>query len=462
MTALSAFTDIPDIAAAVTHRKVSPTDLVRDVLDAARRHNAALNAYITVCDESALAAAERLERAIAQKKDVGPLAGVPVSVKDIIRTLDAPTTAGSRIFGDGLPPTEDATVVRRLRRAGAIVVGKTNLHEVALGVTSANEHFGPARNPWNAEHVAGGSSGGSASSVAAGFCTASVGTDTRGSIRIPAACCGVTGFKPTYGLLPTDGIIPLAPTLDHAGPITHTVIDAAHMLGVMTGSRATFERFVKALRTSTRQLVIGVSEYHLRDLDDEIGHAIDKALRTLRPLCAEIRDVSMPGLEGVQEASTVITSSEAIAYHDTLLAAQPKSYGPQVRKRLEEGRKRSALEYLAAMARRDEVKRAFASTFESVDILVGATIPALPPKVGVTEVEVNGKTEKVVDAFTRYNAPQNVAGIPALTIPCGLVRGLPVGLQLIAAEGRDESLLSLGAAFQRETHWHQRRPPIAR
>lgn len=462
MTALSAFSDIPDIVNAIVHRNVSPTDLVRDVLDAAGRHNGTLNAFISISEESALAAAGRLERAIAKQKDVGPLAGVPISVKDLVRTIDGPTTAGSRIFGEGLPPTEDATVVRRLRRAGAIVVGKTNLHEIALGVTSANEHFGPARNPWNAERVAGGSSGGSASSVAAGFCTASVGTDTRGSIRIPAAACGVTGFKPTYGLLPNDGIIPLAPSLDHAGPITHTVMDAAYMLGVMTGSKATFERFVKALRASTRQLVIGVSEYHLRDLDDEIGSAIDKALRVLRPLCAEMRDVSMPALEGVQEASAVITSVEALAYHETHLATQPKSYGPQVLKRLKEGQKRSAAEHVAAMRKRAEVRQAFATTFESVDVIVGATLPTLPPRIDELEVEINGKRTKVVEAFTRYNAPQNMAGVPALTIPCGLVKGLPVGLQLIAAEGKDESLLSLGAAFQRETHWHQRRPPIAR
>ncbi|MEO7964338.1 MAG: amidase, partial [Gemmatimonadaceae bacterium] len=180
MPELTSFSDIPDIANAITHRKASPVELVRDVLDAVARHNSTLNAYITICADTALAAAAKLEKAVAQKKQVGPLAGVPISVKDLIRTIDAPTTAGSRMFGDGLPPDEDAAVVRRLRKLGAIVVGKANLHEVALGVTSENEHYGPARNPWNAEFVAGGSSGGSASSVAAGFCTASVGTDTRG------------------------------------------------------------------------------------------------------------------------------------------------------------------------------------------------------------------------------------------------------------------------------------------
>ena len=462
MPDLTSFTDIPDIANAITHRKASPVELVRDVLDAVARHNGSLNAYITVCADSAIAAAERLEQAVAQKKELGPLAGVPISVKDLVRTVDAPTTAGSKIFGDGLPPTEDAPVVRRLRKLGAIVIGKTNLHEVALGVTSANEHFGPARNPWNAEFVAGGSSGGSASAVAAGFCTASVGTDTRGSIRIPAAACGVTGFKPTYGLLPVEGVIPLAPSLDHVGPIAHTVIDAAWMLGAMTGSKATFERFVKALRTSTRSLVIGISEFHLRDLDDDVGRAIDKALKVLSPLCKEMRDVDLPGLDGVQEASAVVTSAEAYAYHEAHLKKHPEAYGPKVRKRLEEGAKRSAADYLRAMETRSAVRRAFATCFDSVDVLVGATLPALPPRIDAQEVEINGKGAKVVDAFTRLNGPQNMAGVPAMTVPCGLAKGLPIGLQLIAAEGKDDVLLSLGAAFQRETHWHQRRPPIAR
>ncbi|MEO7966431.1 MAG: amidase [Gemmatimonadaceae bacterium] len=462
MPELTSFSDIPDIANAITHRKASPVELVRDVLDAVARHNSTLNAYITVCADTALAAAAKLEKAVAQKKQVGPLAGVPISVKDLVRTIDAPTTAGSRMFGDGLPPDEDATVVRRLRKLGAIVVGKANLHEVALGVTSENEHFGPARNPWNAEFVAGGSSGGSASSVAAGFCTASVGTDTRGSIRIPASACGVTGFKPTYGLLPVDGVIPLSPALDHVGPITHTVTDAAWMLGAMTGNKVTFERFVKALRMSTRSLVIGISEFHLRDIDDDIVRAFEKALKVLSPLCREIRDVSIEGIEGVQEASAVITSSEAYAYHAATLKKDPKSYGTHLRKRLEEGVKRTPAELAKAMEKREEVRQAFAKTFTEVDILIGATLPTVPPRIGEQEVQVNGKGERVVDAFTRLNGPQNMAGVPAMTVPCGLSKGLPIGLQFIAAEGKDDVLISIGAAFQRETHWHQRRPPIAR
>lgn len=462
MSALTPFTDLQDIAKAVTHRQVSAVDLVRDILDAIERHNPSLNAYITVSGDAALAAAERVEKAVAQKKDPGPLAGVPVAIKDLLLTSDAPTTGGSRIFGNGIPAGDEATVVRRLRKAGAIILGKTNLHEVALGVTSENEHFGPVRNPWNADHVAGGSSGGSAAAVAAGLCAAAVGTDTRGSIRIPASCCGVTGFKPTYGLLPNDGVVPLSPSLDHVGPMTHTVADAALLLGAMTGGRSGVERFLKALRVSSKGLVIGISEYHLRDLDDEVGKAIDKALKVLRPLVKDIRDVELPALEGAQEASAAITAAEAIAYHDRYLKATPSAYGPHVRKRLEGGYKVSALDYLQAMAKREAVRAAFTQAFTEVDLLVGATLPALPPAIGERGVTINGKEANTVESFTRFNAPQNLAGLPSLSIPCGLAKGLPIGLQLIGAEGGDDAVITMGAAFQRETHWHQRRPPIAR
>lgn len=462
MSALTPFTDLQDIAKAVTHRQVSAVDLVRDILDAITRHNPSLNAYISVSADSALEAAERVEKAVAQKKDPGPLAGVPIAIKDLILTSDAPTTAGSRIFGAGIPAGDEAPVVKRLRKAGAIILGKTNLHEVALGVTSVNEHFGAVCNPWNAEHVAGGSSGGSAAAVAAGLCAAAVGTDTRGSIRIPASCCGVTGFKPTYGLLPNEGIVPLSPSLDHVGPMTHTVADAALLLGAMTGTKQGIERFMKALRVSSKGLVLGISEYHLRDLDDDIARAIDKALKVLRPLVKDIREVEIPALDGAQEASGIITASEAIAYHDRHLKATPAGYGPLVRKRLEEGYKRTALEYLNAMAKREAVRAAFAQIFTEVDLLVGATLPALPPRIDEKTVHINGKETNTVEAFTRFNSPQNLAGLPSLSVPCGLAKGLPIGLQFFGAEGADEAVITLGAAFQRETHWHQRRPPIAR
>jgi aspartyl-tRNA(Asn)/glutamyl-tRNA(Gln) amidotransferase subunit A len=448
------FDSLDELVRAVERRRVSPTELVRASLDAIAREQPRLNAFITVMEESALAAAAALEK----KRAKGLLAGVPMAVKDLLFTQDAPTTAGSRIYDGGLITDEDAEVVARLRRAGAIIVGKTNLHEVALGVTSVNEHFGPVRNPWGPEHVAGGSSGGSAVAVAADLCPAAVGTDTRGSIRIPAACCGITGFKPTYGLVSVVGVLPLAFSLDHVGPMTRSVEDAALMLGAMLGRASIALQLLKATRASTRRLVIGVSEYHMRDLDSRVAKRVEEAIRTLRPLVREVRDVRIPELDGVQEASSVIAGSEAVTFHDATLKSRPEDYGPLVRGRMEKGYQWTAVDLVNAMQKQALVRAAFADTFRDVDVLVGATLPALPPRIGASHVTINGVEANTVDAFTRFNSPQNVAGLPALSVPCGLAAGFPVGLQFFGAEGNDATVLSVGAAYQRETDWHTRTP----
>jgi aspartyl-tRNA(Asn)/glutamyl-tRNA(Gln) amidotransferase subunit A len=383
-----------------------------------------------------------------RKGSLPPLFGVPVSVKDIVLTTEAPTTAGSKIFGDGLVAERDAPVVRHLRRAGAIIIGKTNLHEVALGVTSANEHFGPVRNPHDPARVAGGSSGGSAVAVATGMGPLSVGSDTRGSIRIPASCCGVTGLKPTRGLVSVEGVVPLSPSLDHVGPIARTAAECALMLEVMAGPRYA-GRFVKAARKSAKGMRVGVSEFHLRDLDSTIQKPIDAAIRQLGKLGCRLHDVRMPLLDEAHTASIAISASEAVAYHDRFLKTNPDAYGPLVRKRLQDAYKWTALDLLRAQETLKTVTAVFAGIFEKLDCLVGAVLPVQPPKIGETTVKVNGEEVGVVDAFTRLNAPQNMAGVPALSVPCGSVNGLPVGLQIISAIGCDDDALRLGAAFQR-------------
>jgi aspartyl-tRNA(Asn)/glutamyl-tRNA(Gln) amidotransferase subunit A len=443
----------------VGKRRISPVDAVDEVLARIARENPRLNAFIVVFDESARQAARRAEQLVRQRGMAPPLLGVPVSVKDIILTTEAPTTAGSRIFGDGLPADRDATVVRRLRRAGAIIIGKTNLHEVALGVTSANEHFGPVRNPWDVTRVAGGSSGGSAVAVATGMGSLSVGTDTRGSIRIPASCCGVTGFKPTFGLVSTDGVVPLSPSLDHVGPIARSAAECALMLEVMAGSRYA-GRFAEPARRPVRGLRVGVSEFHLRDLDATVQKPIEAALRVLKKLGCKVRDVRAPELDDAHLASIVISASEAVAYHDQYLRTTPEGYGPLVRKRLQDAYRWTALDLLRAQGVRKVVRGAFARVFTDIDCLVGAVLPATPPRIEDITVSVNGQTVGVVDAFTRLNAPQNMAGVPALSVPCGKAGGIPVGLQVIAARGCDEVALRLGVAFQRVTDWHEREPDI--
>jgi aspartyl-tRNA(Asn)/glutamyl-tRNA(Gln) amidotransferase subunit A len=441
--------DAIQLADLIRKRRISPVEILDETLARIGQLNPRLNAFITVFGDQARQAAGRAERLVMQRRRaLPPLFGVPVSVKDIVLTTEAPTTAGSKIFGDGLIADQDAPVVRRLRRAGAIIIGKTNLHEVALGVTSANEHFGPVRNPHDPERVAGGSSGGSAVAVATGMGPLSVGSDTRGSIRIPASCCGVTGLKPTRGLVSVEGVVPLSPSLDHVGPIARTAAECALMLEVMAGTR--YEgRFVKASRKAAKGMRIGVSEFHLRDLDGAVQKPIDAAIRKLGKLGCRLSDVRMPVLDDAHVASIVISASEAVAYHDQFLKSKPAAYGPLVRQRLEAAYKWTALDLVRAQATLRALTAGFSSLFENVDCLVGAVLPVSPPRIGETTVVVNGKDISVVDAFTRLNAPQNMAGVPALSVPCGMADKLPVALQIIGASGNDETVLRLGAAFQR-------------
>jgi aspartyl-tRNA(Asn)/glutamyl-tRNA(Gln) amidotransferase subunit A len=454
LDALDPFITARELAAAIRNRRVSATEVAAAALERIARLNPSLNAYLTVFDEGARRAAARADRARGAR---GPLHGVPVSIKDLILTTDAPTTAGSRIYGAGQVADTDALLVQRLRRAGAIVLGKTNLHEVALGVTTVNEHFGPARNPWDTRRMAGGSSGGSAVALAAGLGPLSIGTDTRGSIRIPAACCGITGLKPTRGLVPLDGVLPLSPTLDHAGPMARTAADCALLLGVLTGGDPL--RFVRATHRAPRRLRLGISEFHLRDLDGEVQRVIEAALRRLGRIGGRLREVRAAGVAEAHAASVRISAPEAFAVHETFLRQRPEGYGPLVRKRLEAGREWSAVDYLHAMAERDRVTAAFGEAFREVDLLLGAVLPVPAPPLEATAVRVGGTESGIVDAFTRLNSPQNMAGVPALAVPCGFtVSGLPVGLQVIAPAGQDARALALGALWQRETDWHRRTP----
>lgn len=425
-----------------------------------RRLQPVLNAYISVFD-GATAQARALERKSAGHATAGPLSGVPISVKDLILTRDAPTTAGSRTFGRGIESRTDAPAVRRLRRAGAILIGKTNLHEIALGVTSENEHFGPVRNPWNPELIVGGSSGGSGAAVAAGMGYGSIGTDTRGSIRIPAACCGITGLKPTRGIVSTDGVIPLSRTLDHVGPMTRSVEDAAFLLGVMTGRRALLHRYLAAVDDPPERLTLGVCDHFFGDLDAEIEAAVREAIALLERRGYPVRSVTIPGIDGAQAASGVITLAEALAYHDERLQAAPEGFGPRIRERLERGYGLSALDLVRAEEQRAALVRGFAGVFDEVDCLVAPTVPAFPHRIGERAVVVGGREFGTVDSFTRLNSPQNMAGVPAVALPCGFSSGgLPIGMQLIGGVGRDEVVLAVGAAYQRETDWQRRRVAV--
>lgn len=446
-------------ARAITRGNISPTALLEAVLERARQH-AGLGALITVVEESARSQAKTLEQRLARRgKAVPVLAGVPISIKDLILTKDAPTTCGSRVFGGGLPAASDAPVVAALRRAGAIVFAKNNLHEIALGVTTVNEHFGPARNPWDPSRVAGGSSGGSAVAVAAGIGTGSVGTDTRGSIRIPAACCGVTGFKPSYGLVSTDGVLPLAATLDHVGPLARSVEDAALLLGAMVGRPRLTASLLKAVDRQPRRLRIAVIDYFLEFADPEVAAAIDRAVTLLSRKGHRVVRASLPELTPAMEASRIIVLAEALAFHDQHLRRNPDGYGPNLRSRLEGAYQLKAHEYVRAEEARVTLMAAYGELFRAVDCLVAPTLPLPAVVIGTQTVSLGDSEVSLSEAYCRYTAPQNMTGVPALSIPAGFTKaGLPIGAQFVAPLGRDSTALALGAEYQRLTDWHTRRP----
>jgi aspartyl-tRNA(Asn)/glutamyl-tRNA(Gln) amidotransferase subunit A len=440
--------------------QVSPVDLVEDTFARIARVERPLNPFISLQYDDARSAARRAAESLARPRAVlGPLHGVPISIKDLILTRDALTTAGSRVYGAGLQSDHDATVVRRLRRAGAIIVGKTNLNEFALGVTTENAHFGPTRNPWNTEYVPGGSSGGSAVAVAAGLGYASVGTDTRGSIRIPASCCGITGLKPTYGLIPTDGVLPLSWTLDHVGPMTRTARDSALLLSVLTGRHKVRETFGAALDRPPRGLRVGIAPFFWQDLDEEVRTACERALALFELAGLEMRELDLRTPADALDTSSVICLAEAAVIHEPLLAESPDGYSPAVRTRLEGFSALTAVDLVKGERARLRAIEELNGAFARVDCLITPTMPALPPRSGEEHITIGGHQETVLRTLVRFTAPFSLTGSPALSIPCGFSKaGLPIGLQLVARHGREDILFRLAAHFQRETDWHLATP----
>jgi aspartyl-tRNA(Asn)/glutamyl-tRNA(Gln) amidotransferase subunit A len=387
-----------------------------------------------------------------------PLAGVPLAVKDLFLTRGLPTTAGSRAPHEFSAADRDAEVVRRLRRSGGLLIGKTTLHEFAFGITNENEHFGPTRNPWNPAHMSGGSSGGSAVAVAARMCCGALGTDTRGSVRIPAACCGVAGLKPTFGLLPTDGVVPLSPTLDHVGLLASSVDDLTEILSALA------PRFRRSLiRASEAEVpVLGYAPYYFRLLDDDVERAVRAAMAVFVDAGLPVEEVEIPELDEALVASDVISRAEAVTLHHRQLRETPHLYGERVRQRLLTGYDLTARDLVLAHRQRERLVKAFRRVFRRVDCLAAPTLPVAAPAIDTTEITIAGATEGIVPCFVRLAAPQNMAGIPALSVPCGFSsRGLPFGLQLMAWRGGDARVLRLGALFQRLTDWHRRTPPAS-
>ena len=435
-------------ASLVQSRRLSPVSLVEACLERIDRYNPRINAFITVLHESAMEQARVAESEIAKGNWLGPLHGIPVGIKDNIDTAGIRTTAASGLFAERVP-TKDAEAITRLKAAGAVIIGKLNMHELAVGTTSAISHFGPVRNPWNTDHIAGGSSGGNAAAVAAGFCLGSVGTDTGGSLRIPAACCGISGFKPTYDLVSTAGIVFISSSFDHVGPMCRTAEDTALMLSAMTQHPAA-EDFSKASNADVSNLRVGILRSEKPTCDSNVEPEVEQAFLTavdvILSCVASVVETSLPAPEHLGsiidaeifafEASHVVDDSGV--YRSTASATKANQITP--------ARYDELIRELAAY--RDSI----ANAFSDVDLVVVPTLPGLPLKI-----------EDATDPFA-LNACTfsfSIGGLPSISIPCGFSStGLPIGLLLSGPPHSDARVIALAKAYQGKADWHLRRPQL--
>jgi|CZKR01.1.fsa_nt_gi aspartyl-tRNA(Asn)/glutamyl-tRNA(Gln) amidotransferase subunit A len=456
----TAFTTISELSQRLRRREVSSVEITQDCLVRIERLNSALNAFITVMSESALAEARRAEAEILRGEWRGPLHGVPIALKDLIDTAGVRTTAASALYKDRVPD-QDAEVVRRLRRAGAVIVGKNNLHEFAYGGSSLVSHFGDVHNPWGVGRIAGGSSGGSAAAVAAGLAHAAIGTDTAGSIREPAALCGCVGLKPTYGRVSVRGVIPLSPSLDHVGPLAATVEDAAIVLQAIAGYDSTdittadvpVADYVSALRQGAKSLRVGVPRgYFFEDLDPEVASAMEHALRGISTLVAEIKEVQLE-----VPTDRTLQTAESYAYHAENVGKSLDLYQPETVRRIRSGEKISAAEYIERRRELEEARRSIGQVFAEVDVLVTPTMPM--PAPAIADLRANPEALRPAELrLLRNTRPFNVWGLPAISVPCGFTQsGLPIGLQIAGSHWREDLVLQLAHAYERATAWHKRR-----
>ena len=435
---------ISELSRALKSRQTTAEDVVERCLQRIAERNPTLNAFITVFDDEAREQARAADREIAAGRHRGPLHGVPISLKDLFDVRGAVTTAASRVRQAHVAD-RDATAVAVLREAGAVIIGKTNLHEFALGTTNEDSAFGPARHPLDPSRSPGGSSGGSAAAVADGMCIASIGSDTGGSIRIPAAACGLVGLKPTYGELSTDGVVPLSPTLDHIGPICRSVEDAAIMYNTLRGDRrpADTSRDSRPLRLAIPR------QFFLATLDTQVAASFEAACERLRESGATLTDVSVPHAGDIAAIYLHIVLSEAAAYHAKTLERRPEDYTPNVRMRLEMGRYVLGEDYARALRGRELIRREVQTALAGVD---GLFLPALAipaPKIGVPNVRIGGAEEPVRNVMLRCTQAFNVSGHPAVALPCGFTtEGLPIGAQIVGAYADTTDVLRVASAVE--------------
>jgi aspartyl-tRNA(Asn)/glutamyl-tRNA(Gln) amidotransferase subunit A len=458
--ALAALT-LAEASARIKAGTITSTELVIACLARIDIYNPKVNAFITVTRDAALAQAKLLDAEQRAGRLRGPLHGIPIALKDNIDTAGVRTTAASAVFDDRVP-TEDAEVARRLAAAGALVVGKANLHEFAFGGSSATSYYGPVRNPWALERNPGGSSGGSAAAVATDLCYGALGTDTGGSIRTPASYCSVVGLKPTYGLVSIRGIIPLVLSLDHCGPITRTVMDAAMMMNVLAGYdrldiasvEHPAEDYVAALKQPTDGFRIGIARAPFFDLlDADVARVVDEALRVVAKLTRRMTDTMLPSTRDIT------VGAETFAYHEENIGRAPGRYMIPTRRSLQSGASAKVGEYVRSRWRLELVRRTIDDAFRDVDLVVLPTRRRTPRTVDAsikreeTDVPRNPELENT-GAF-------NAFGIPTISVPCGFTsNGLPVGLMIAGPRFSEGKVLALARAFEQATEFHTKKPPI--
>ncbi|HEX5230316.1 MAG TPA: amidase [Bryobacteraceae bacterium] len=440
---------IAEAGTLLRNKRVSSIELTRECLRQIEKLNPSLNAFITVTADLALARAAEFDRERARGMDRGPLHGIPIAHKDLMWTNGIRTTSGSKIFADFVP-TRDAAVVKSLDDVGAVMIGKTGLHELAYGITSDNPHYGTIRNPRDPERSPGGSSGGSAVAVATGMAFMATGTDTGGSIRVPASFCGVVGLKPTFGLIDRRGVQPLGYSLDHVGPITRTVADARVSLEAMLTKTSP-----KPAPANLRGIRIGLPENFFFDLVvPEIKDAVHAAARQAEKFGAHLIPIRVPDMEAFNAAILVTLLAEAAAVHKANLHRRG-DFGPDVLAMLDQGAEVRATDYVNAQLTRRRFRRQFRKLFERIDCLFTPTTPIAAPRIGQSEIELGGAKYPVRPLTTRFMRAFNALGLPALSIPCGQTMprgqnhdGLPIGLQLVARPLEEGLLLNLGGALE--------------
>lgn len=459
---------VEELAPLLESKELSPVELTKEILEFAEKSQPVINSYMEFYREEALENAKQVEKEIQDGNYKGMFHGIPLALKDNLYFKDKISTMSSKIHKDFVSDY-DATVVEKLRDSGVIYTGKLSMHEYAWGITNNNPHYGPVKNPWDLSKIPGGSSGGSGAAVASGASVASLGTDTAGSIRIPSSACGIVGLKPTHGRVSKYGCYPLAWTLDHIGPMTKTVKDAAAMLEIISGFdhrdptcvNAPVENYVSQLTGDVKGLVIGVNEdYFFNNVDTDVEAAVRGQIQSLVDRGARVEVVSIPSLRYAEWAELITSLSEASTIHHNDLQNRPHDFGKDIRLLFELGELPTAVDYLQAQQVRRQIKQEFNQAFQKVDVIITPTLPIVVNNIGEDLADLNGEKVDLINNIIRFTGPSNLTGLPTLTVPAGFKGHLPIGIQIIGPAFKEGRILNVGYAIEQTNPLLSKKPNI--